>query len=333
MVFMILLLQLASSAFTPFRVSKAPLGASVAHANKQLAAARMQEQPPIPEKDADSSGQSVVPEKEPDSYPGQSIVRAVFDALFNVQKVFFDGLTAALVVGLLLNLLGFGYTFGGEEGLVVRPLSEMRQDVADARFTQAAERVMGDASTPADQSSALLRLRGGAVAATATRTNGVVAAVRRRWHATVTWVRAHLEETIHAAICALCIHDATESVWHDQWRTIRLHPEIVAKQGDAILKRRRRAAQVADLLGAGYTPRIVFLAGLMLRSLQMATGVVRAFDPSLGYAAGATLAARFAQREWLPCILLGWGVGGLYWSAFRVRPPGVSRDEVAMRFH
>ena len=33
----------------------------------------------------------------------------------------------------------------------------------------------------------------------------------------------------------------------------------------------------------------VALAGLMLRSLQMATRLRHAFDPSAGYAAGATL--------------------------------------------
>jgi hypothetical protein len=54
----------------------------------------------------------------------------------------------------------------------------------------------------------------------------------------------------------------------------------------------------------------------------MATKVRNVFDPSLGYAAGATLAASFSRREWLPCILLGWGAGGGYWSLFRVRPPG-----------
>ena len=47
-----------------------------------------------------------------------------------------------------------------------------------------------------------------------------------------------------------------------------------------------------------------------------------AFDPSAGYAAGATLAASFSRREWIPCILLGWGVGGAYWSLFQLRPPG-----------
>ena len=86
------------------------------------------------------------------------------------------------------------------------------------------------------------------------------------------------------------------------------------------------------MLGTGYTPRIVFLAGLMLRSLQMCTRLREAFDPSLGYAAGATLGASFSRREWIPCILLGWGFGGGYWSLFSVRPPGVERKATKFLF-
>ena len=88
---------------------------------------------------------------------------------------------------------------------------------------------------------------------------------------------------------------------------------------------------MAQAFGAGYTPRITFLAGMMLRSLQMATRVRDVFDPSFGYAAGATMAAKYSQREWLPCILLGWGVGGLYWSLFRVRPPGATKEAYGLR--
>ena len=126
---------------------------------------------------------------------------------------------------------------------------------------------------------------------------------------------------MHVAICLWATRNAIHSVIHDQWNTLRLPEELVRKRGDFTLKRRRRAAQVTQMLGAGYTPRITFLAVLMLRSLQMATGIRHVFDPSLAYAAGATLAAQYSCREWIPTILLGWGVGGVYWSAFRVQPP------------
>ena len=51
----------------------------------------------------------------------------------------------------------------------------------------------------------------------------------------------------------------------------------------------------------------VALAGLMLRSLQMATRLRHAFDPSAGYAAGATLVqhahtvATLRRRLWPRC--------------------------------
>ena len=134
-----------------------------------------------------------------------------------------------------------------------------------------------------------------------------------------------VELCVHTALLLAASSSAVKSVLADQWAVIRHRPQADQAKGlrGAILSRRRRAAQVGQLLGAAaYTPRIVFLAGLMLRSVQQATELRRVFEPSLGYAAGALLAARFARREWLSCMLLGWGAGGGYWAAFRVAPPG-----------
>ena len=134
-----------------------------------------------------------------------------------------------------------------------------------------------------------------------------------------------VELCLHTALLLAASSSAVKSVLADQWAVIRHRPQADQAKGlrGAILSRRRRAAQVGQLLGAAaYTPRIVFLAGLMLRSVQQATELRRVFEPSLGYAAGALLAARFARREWLSCMLLGWGAGGGYWAAFRVAPPG-----------
>ena len=47
----------------------------------------------------------------------------------------------------------------------------------------------------------------------------------------------------------------------------------------------------------------------------------RVFNPGVGYSAGAVAAAYFSKREWLTTIMLGWGVGGVYWGLFRVTPP------------
>ena len=130
-----------------------------------------------------------------------------------------------------------------------------------------------------------------------------------------------VEMLLHTGIILLATCDAIQSVRVDQWTVIR-HSERELGLRGGILRRRRRAAQVGQLLGAAsYTPRIVFLAGMMLRSLQKATGLQNIFDPSLGYAAGATLAAWFCKREWLMCMMAGWGLGGAYWTGFRVHPP------------
>ena len=132
-----------------------------------------------------------------------------------------------------------------------------------------------------------------------------------------------VELCLHTAILYLTTHDSLDSVLTDQWAVMRKQPSDSGRGlRSSILKRRRRAAQVGEFIGAtSYTPRIVFLAGLMLRSLQKSTKLQEVFDPSLGYAAGATLGAWFCRREWLSCILLGWGAGGAYWSLFRVGPP------------
>jgi hypothetical protein len=126
------------------------------------------------------------------------------------------------------------------------------------------------------------------------------------------------ESSAHLLILFICTRKALESIRLDQWAAIRGNP---APNDNSILKQRRWAARVTNVIGTGYTPRITFLAGMMLRSVQMATNLRYVFDPSLGFAAGAALGASFGHREWLKCVLLGWGVGGAYWGLFRVRPP------------
>jgi len=113
------------------------------------------------------------------------------------------------------------------------------------------------------------------------------------------------------------------AVLADEWTANRA-PEVLVG-ASATIRRRRRAGYVGQLTGVGYTPRIVALAGLMLRGLQQGSGMRGGFDPPIGFAAGATLAAAVTAREWLSCITLGWYWGGLYWSALGVRPPPDSR--------
>lgn len=78
------------------------------------------------------------------------------------------------------------------------------------------------------------------------------------------------EAVVHLAVCGAMLQGPAESVRTDEWACTRLAPE---RQGmrSVIMRRRRRAAKVGQIIGTGYTPRIVFLAGLMLRSLQAFT--------------------------------------------------------------
>lgn len=78
----------------------------------------------------------------------------------------------------------------------------------------------------------------------------------------------HGDTMLHLAVCAHCSRTAFHSVRLDEWAAIRERPPPSGRR-ERIFRSRRRAAKVTALIGAGYTPRIVFLAGLMLRSLQV----------------------------------------------------------------
>lgn len=114
-----------------------------------------------------------------------------------------------------------------------------------------------------------------------------------------------------------------DSIRNDQWAAVRAPAEETVQRGirRAIIRRRRAANKVTQMLGVGYTPRIVGLIGLMLRGMVMATSLPALFDPPLGLGIGAHCAARFTEREWLSCIMIGWFAGGPYWQALAVHPP------------
>jgi hypothetical protein len=78
----------------------------------------------------------------------------------------------------------------------------------------------------------------------------------------------HGDTMLHLAVCAHCSRTAFHSVRLDEWAAIRERPPPSGRR-ERIFRVRRRAAKVTALIGAGYTPRIVFLAGMMLRSLQV----------------------------------------------------------------
>ena len=112
---------------------------------------------------------------------------------------------------------------------------------------------------------------------------------------------------LYVAYFALGVAPA-KAVHHDKWTALRQKPADLG----GIRMRRRRAQAISQFAGIGYSPRVVALAGLMLRAL------VKCFraplEPSIGFGVGTKLAARYAHREWLPCLVLGWYAGGPLWD-------------------
>ena len=104
---------------------------------------------------------------------------------------------------------------------------------------------------------------------------------------------------LYVAYFALGVAPA-KAVHHDKWTALRQKPADLG----GIRTRRRRAQAISQFAGIGYSPRVVALAGLMLRAL------VKCFraplEPSIGFGVGTKLASRYAHREWLPCLVLGW---------------------------
>lgn len=106
----------------------------------------------------------------------------------------------------------------------------------------------------------------------------------------------------------------------DCWEAVRDPDRVFGKQisrtfeRKVVMRRTKRAETLRALVGAGYTPRLVWLFGLMLRGIVHCTALPKIFEPPIGFGAGAVAAARFAHREWLPCIMLGWYGSEYYWK-------------------
>jgi hypothetical protein len=127
--------------------------------------------------------------------------------------------------------------------------------------------------------------------------------------------------------------DSFVSVMEDTWELER-KPDMIQRDVHNPFVRRNvqrrvdRDRRLRRLVGAGYTPRLVWLYGVMLRGVFKCTAIPKVFNPPIGWGAGAALAAKYAVREWLPCILLGWYGSDWYWRvAFGVRgAPGNTKD-------
>ena len=97
---------------------------------------------------------------------------------------------------------------------------------------------------------------------------------------------------LYIAYFALGVAPA-KAVHHDKWTALRQKPADLG----GIRTRRRRAQAISQFAGIGYSPRVVALAGLMLRAL------VKCFraplEPSIGFGVGTKRKklADFPQRK------------------------------------
>ena len=103
------------------------------------------------------------------------------------------------------------------------------------------------------------------------------------------------------------------SVLNDTWAMERNRQHLLASDKN-VQRRVERDKMLRKMVGAGYTPRLVWLYGVMLRGICTCTPILKVLNPPIGWGAGAVAAARFAHREWLPCILLGWFGSEWYWE-------------------
>lgn len=110
------------------------------------------------------------------------------------------------------------------------------------------------------------------------------------------------------------------SIVDDSWEIIRV-PGRFHDAPSTVAARKLRAEALRKLIGAGYTPRLVFLVGLMLRGFFSCTALPVVFDPPIGFGAGSAAAAGWAGREWLPVCMAGWYLSGPYWKMFGVNGP------------
>lgn len=139
----------------------------------------------------------------------------------------------------------------------------------------------------------------------------------------------HRVRLLRLSVFLWCSQDSFVSVLDDS-RTLDRNPKSLQQNNRDqvnnpfvrrnVQRRVERDRYLRKLVGAGYTPRLVWLYGVMLRGFVQCTALPQIFNPPIGWGAGAVLAAKFAVREWLPCILLGWYGSEWYWKvAFGVQ--------------
>jgi len=108
---------------------------------------------------------------------------------------------------------------------------------------------------------------------------------------------------------------AVVSIAEDTWKLDRTKAKTLVKSYTKVVRKRTaRARTIREWTGQGYSPRLVWLFGVMLRGFIHSTALFKIFEPTIGWGAGSVLAAKFAKREWIPVVILGWFSSAHYWK-------------------
>eukprot|EP00536_Pseudo-nitzschia_multiseries_P018680 jgi/Psemu1/328897/estExt_fgenesh1_pg.C_28920001 len=118
--------------------------------------------------------------------------------------------------------------------------------------------------------------------------------------------------------------DSMASIYEDLWHAERDPEDFFGSGGmwiskgahKSVVRRRiQRSKRNRQWVGLGYTPRLVWLVGVLLRGTFQCTAIPKVFNPKLtGWGAGTILGAKCTHQEWISIFMVGWFGSEYYWK-------------------
>ena len=129
--------------------------------------------------------------------------------------------------------------------------------------------------------------------------------------------------------------ECMDSIYEDKWHAERSPEDFFGDGGmwvttgshkEVVRRRMSRSKRNRQWVGLGYTPRLVWLVGVLLRGTFACTAIEKVFNPSItSWGAGMVLGAKCTHQEWIAAFMLGWYGSYYYWKLlFGCNgPPGI----------
>jgi len=118
--------------------------------------------------------------------------------------------------------------------------------------------------------------------------------------------------------------DCFDSIYEDRWHSERDPDDFfggggmwISKVGhkEVVRRRMQRGKRNRQWVGLGYTPRLVWLVGVLLKGTFACTSIEKVFNPSItSWGAGTVLGAKCTHQEWISAFMLGWYGSEYYWK-------------------